>query len=60
VTSVRRQQKLSPCQIEPAPADSRTDLLLDKAEPISDVGIASVTTYLRRSKKCCIPDGRQE
>ncbi|GAB0207612.1 acid sphingomyelinase-like phosphodiesterase 3b [Grus japonensis] len=33
------------------PASSKTDLLLAKAEPISDSGSASGITYLRRGKK---------
>jgi len=33
------------------PDDSKTDLLLAKAKPISDGGSASVIPYLRRGKK---------
>jgi len=50
VASVRSCQKLPPCPIEPVPASSEMDLLLAKAEPISDSGSASVITYLRRAK----------
>ena len=53
MASVRRCQKLPPCPIEPMPADSKSDLPLAKAEPISDGGSASVITYLRREKTCC-------
>ncbi|KAK4810725.1 hypothetical protein QYF61_007699 [Mycteria americana] len=35
VASVRRHQKLPPCQTEPVPAGSKTDPLLAKAEPIN-------------------------
>jgi len=50
VASVRSCQKLPQCSMEPVPAGSKTDLLLVKAEPISDGGSASVITYLRRKK----------
>ena len=48
VASVRRHQKLPPCETEPVPVGSRMDLLLPKAEPISDPGHAFATTYLRK------------
>ena len=52
VASVRSCQKFSPCLIKPVPASSKKmDRLLAKAEPISDGGSSSVTTYLRREKK---------
>ena len=51
VSSVRSCWKLPLCPTEPMPASSKTDLLLAKAEPISDSGSASVITYLRRKKK---------
>jgi len=35
------------------PTGSRTDLLLAKAEPISDGGSFSIITYLTRGKKAC-------
>jgi len=53
VASVRRCQKLPPCQMEPVPAGSKTDTLLAKAEPLSDGGSASVMTYLRKGENCC-------
>ena len=53
VVSVRRHQKLLPCRTEPVSAGSKMDLLLAKAEPISDAGGASVITYLRKGKKHC-------
>lgn len=53
VASVRRCQKLPPCLREPMTAGSKMDLPLAKAEPISNGGIATVITYLRRGKNCC-------
>jgi len=50
VASVRNCEKLLPCLIEPVSATSKTDLPLAKAKPISNDGIASVTTYLRKEK----------
>jgi len=50
---VRSCKKLPPCLVEPVPASSKMDLVLDKAEPISDGGSASVITYLRRGRKNC-------
>ncbi|KAK4830635.1 LOW QUALITY PROTEIN: hypothetical protein QYF61_012460 [Mycteria americana] len=52
VASVRRHLELPPCQTEPVPASSKSDPPLAKAEPINNVGSASVITYLRRGKKC--------
>jgi len=52
VSSVRRHQDLLPCWAQPVPASSKTDPLLAKAEPISDSGDTSVTTHLRKGKKC--------
>ena len=52
LASVRRYQKLFPCWTEPVPASSEMDPLLAKAEPISNVGSASVIAYLRKGKKC--------
>jgi len=46
VASVRRHQKLPPCQIEPVLAGL-------KAGPISDIGNPSVIKHSRRGKKCC-------
>ena len=61
MTAVRRHQKLPPCQAEPVPASSKTDLPLAKAEPVSDVGSAFVITYLRKGKNCCATAaGREE
>ena len=37
--------------MEPVPAGSKSDLLLAKAEPISNGGSASVIIDLRREKK---------
>ena len=51
--SVRRHQKLPPCQTEPVSAISKTDPLLAKVEPTSGVGHTSVVTYLRKGKNCC-------
>jgi len=53
VASVRSCEKLPPCLIEPMPADSKTDLLLAKAEPITSGGSASGKTDLRRGKTFC-------
>lgn len=50
LASVRRHQKLSPCQMGLIPAGCRIDLPLAKAETISDTGSASGITYLRRGK----------
>ena len=48
---VRSCWKLPPCPTEPMPAGSKMDPLLAKAEPISDSGSVSGTTYLRRGGK---------
>ena len=54
MASVRSCQKLPPCPIEPMPAGSKMDLLLAKAEPVSDGGDnTSGVTYLRRGKRWC-------
>ncbi|KAK4823872.1 hypothetical protein QYF61_007628 [Mycteria americana] len=42
VVSVRRHQELPPHWTETIPAGSKTDLLLAKAEPMSDIGTACV------------------
>lgn len=42
--SVSRRQDLSPCQTEPIAVSSEMDLLLAKAEPISNVAGISVIT----------------
>jgi len=57
VASVRSCWKLSLCPTEPVPASSKLDLLLAKAEPISDSGSTSGVTHLRRKKekkKTCV------
>lgn len=41
VDSVRRRWKLPMCPTESMPVNSKTDLVLAKAEPISDCGSAS-------------------
>jgi len=42
-------------------AGPKKNLLLAKAEPISDGGNSSVTTYLKRGKNCCATvTGREE
>ena len=48
MASVRSCKKLPQCLTEAMPAGSKTDLLLTKAEPISDGGSTSGITYLRR------------
>ena len=60
VASMRRLQKLPPCQTEPVPAGSKTAPPLPKAESISDVGSVSVTTYLRKGKIRCAAAVRKE
>ena len=50
MASVRGCQKLPLCLTEPGPVDSKTDLLLAKAMPISDSGSISGITDLRRKK----------
>lgn len=45
VVSVRRDQELPPCRIEPVPAGSKTNPTLAKAEPINNPGGASVIIY---------------
>jgi len=52
VDSVRRCQKLPLHPPDPEPASSEMDLLLAKAEPVSNSGSASVITQLRRGKTC--------
>lgn len=42
-----------PFQAEPALDSSNRDLLLAKAEPISDVGTVFVITHSRKDKRCC-------
>jgi len=44
-------EKLPPCLIKPVPAISKVDLLLPKAQPISNCGSTSPITYLRKGKK---------
>lgn len=46
----RRHRKISPCLIELMSASWKTDPPLARAEPISNIGNGSVTTYLRRGK----------
>jgi len=41
------------CLIEPIPAGSKKDLLLAKAELISDGLSTSVITYFRKEEKLC-------
>ena len=60
VASVGRGKGLPPCQTEPVPASSKMDAPLAKAGPISDVGSASVVTYLRRGKNCCTTAARRD
>lgn len=50
VASVRRPQKLPPCQTEPVLASSRMNSPLARAEPINNIGSAYVLMYLRRGK----------
>lgn len=50
VDSIRRCWKLPMCPTESMPVNSKTDLVLAKAEPISDCGSASGITDLRRGK----------
>jgi len=38
VASMRSCEKLPPCPLQPVPAGFKTELLLAKAEPISDSG----------------------
>jgi len=47
MASVRRHQELPPCWTATASASSKTDPLLPKAEPVSDAGGASVTTFMK-------------
>ncbi|KAK4827185.1 hypothetical protein QYF61_015147 [Mycteria americana] len=44
---------------EPMLASSKTDLMLTKAEPFTNGGSASVTTYLRRGGKNCTTAARE-
>jgi len=46
-------ENLPPRLIKPMPAGSKMDLLLAKANPISDSGSTSVITYLRKGRKNC-------
>lgn len=50
VESVRSCWKLPLCPAESMPVDSETELLLAKAEPISDCGRASGITDLKSRK----------
>jgi len=47
---VRICQKVPLCPTEPRPASSKMDLLLAKAEPISNGGSTSVIAYFRKGK----------
>lgn len=51
MASVRRLQKLRPCQIKTDSARSKMVLLLPKAEPISGAPDVSLMAYLRKVKK---------
>jgi len=55
---VRSCERLPPCLIKPVLAGSMTDPALAKVKPISDGGIASVITYLRKGRK--ISGGKQQ
>lgn len=59
VASVRRHQRLPPCQTESVPASSKIDPPLAKAETISDAGGTSVTTHLRKCEKYCTGSVRE-
>ena len=60
VAPVRNFQRLPLCLTEPVPASSKRDQPLAKAEPTSDGGSASGTTYLRRGKKTQTGQSQQE
>jgi len=53
VTSVRSCEKLPLSLIETMPVGSKTDLLMAKAETISDGDRACVITSIRSKKKPC-------
>lgn len=53
MASLRRHQKLLPRLTESVSDGTKTDLLLAKAETISDVGSISVIIYFKKHKKCC-------
>lgn len=51
VVTIKKHQKLLPCETQPVPASPKMDLPLAKAGPISDADSASVIIYLRKGKK---------
>lgn len=51
MATIRKHQKLSPCQTQPVPVSPKMDLPLAKAEPISNADSSSVIIYLRKGKK---------
>jgi len=54
VASVRSCLKLPLCPTEPAPAGSKADLLLAKAEPISDGGSPLWDNVFQKGEKSCV------
>lgn len=50
VASERNCQKPPPCPSESMPGGSKMDVLLTKAEPISNYSNTSVMRYLRKKK----------
>lgn len=54
LASVIRYYKLSLCPMDPIPAGTKMDLLLAKAEPITDGGNTSGIKELRRGKSCSV------
>lgn len=60
MASVRRDQELPLCWTEPVPASSKSDSVLDKAEPISDAGGTSVIALSRKDKKHYMAAARRE
>lgn len=53
VPSVRSHQKLLLCPTGAMPADSKTDLPLGEAEPISDGGSDTGITDFKKGKEYC-------
>lgn len=60
ISSLKRYQKLHPCQVEPVPPCSKTDLPMAKAEPVSSVDCTSVKTYFKKGKSHCAAPVREE
>lgn len=60
VATIRKHQKLPPCEAQPIPASSNIDLPLAKAEPISDVGSVSDNLFKEKKKHSTVARVRED